>query len=75
MLGARTRVADGGADELEGDALAEELLHAVEEGGGEVGEVEGVLPHQHHRALHGHALGAAKDVAANHRCLYRNGTG
>lgn len=46
-----TVVDDGGADKLAGDALAEELADAVDDGGAEVVEVQHVLAHEHHRAL------------------------
>ena len=38
-----TGVDEGGADELAGDAAAEELGDAVDDGGAEVVDVEGVL--------------------------------
>lgn len=46
-----TGVACGGADELQGDSLAEEFVDVVDEGGTKVGEVEDILLHQHHRSL------------------------
>lgn len=46
-----TGVDEGGADELAGDPLAEELADAVDDGGAEVVEVQHVLAHEHHRAL------------------------
>lgn len=47
-----TGVGDGGADELEADALPQELVQAVEQRGVEVVEVQHVLLHQQHRAFH-----------------------
>jgi hypothetical protein len=48
-----TGVGDGGADELAGDAAAEELGDIVEHGGADAGdvEVEDALAHEHQGAL------------------------
>jgi hypothetical protein len=58
-----TWVDDGGADELAGDALAEELADAVDDGGAEVVEVEHVLAHEHHGALEPCMLVQPRQVA------------
>jgi hypothetical protein len=58
-----TAVDDGGADKLTGDATAEELGDAVDDGGAEVVEVEHVLAHQDHRALEVGILKTAREVA------------
>jgi hypothetical protein len=55
-----TWVDDGGADELAGDALAEEL---VDDGGAEVVEVEHVLAHDHLGALEPRMLVQPRQVA------------
>lgn len=46
-----TGVAVDGADEAEGDALAEQLVDPIEHRAGEVVEVQHVLLHQHHPPL------------------------
>ena len=46
-----TGIDDGGADELAGDAAAEELGDIVHDGGAQVVEVECILAGQHHRPL------------------------
>lgn len=46
-----TRIAGGGADKLEGDAVADELAEIVEKGGVEVIEVKDVLLHENNGAL------------------------
>jgi hypothetical protein len=60
-----TRVDDGGADKLAGDAAAEELADAVEEGAGDAGDVQAEhgLAHEHHVALEVRILVAARQVA------------
>jgi len=60
-----TGVDDGGADELAGDAAAEELADAVDDGAGHASDVEAEdgLAHEHHVALEVRILVAARDVA------------
>jgi hypothetical protein len=60
-----TGVDDGGADELAGDAAAEELAEAVHEGAGDAGDVEAEhgLAHEHQVALEVRILVAARQVA------------
>lgn len=66
-------VDDGGADELAGDAAAEELGDIVEDGGADAGDVqvEGGLAHQHHGALEPSILArqVADDPSDNHLCF------
>jgi hypothetical protein len=60
-----SRVDDGGADELAGDAAAEELADAVDDGAADAGDVQAEhgLAHEHRVALEVRILVAARDVA------------